>query len=151
MPDSPASNWLGRFQRLENGRIILDGAHNPAAARRLAHTWHEEYGDRHRATMILGILRDKDAEAICRALEPLAARCLAVPVRNPRTLSAAEVGAVVAQVAPALPVEEALDFPAALQIARGLPEPILVAGSLFLVGEALAHLTGQPAPAASRQ
>ena len=143
--------WPGRFQRLENGRIILDGAHNPAAARRLARTWHEEYGDRHRATVILGILRDKDAEAICRALEPLAARFLAVPVRNPRTLDAAEVCAVLGRVAPDVPAEPAADFAAALKTARAAAEPILVAGSFFLVGEALALLTGQPLPEASWQ
>jgi dihydrofolate synthase/folylpolyglutamate synthase len=142
--------WPGRFQRLENGRIILDGAHNPAAARRLAHTWHEEYGDRHRATIILGILRDKDAGAICRALEPLAARCIAVPVRNPRTLAPAELCAVLGQVAPGV-ADAALDFSAALDAARANPEPVLVAGSLFLVGEALALLTGSPAPEASWQ
>ena len=40
---------------------------------------------------------------------------------------------------------------AALAQARGWPEPILVAGSLFLVGEALAVLTGGPAPELSWQ
>jgi dihydrofolate synthase/folylpolyglutamate synthase len=144
-------DWPGRFQRVENGRIILDGAHNPAAARRLAHTWHEEYGDRHRATVILGILRDKDAAGICRALEPLAARCVAVPVRNPRTLAAAEVSALLGQAAPAVPCALALDFADALAQARLTSEPILVTGSLFLVGEALAALSGLPAPEASSQ
>ena len=144
-------DWPGRFQRLETGRIILDGAHNPAAARRLAHTWHEEYGGHHRATIILGILRDKDAAAICRALEPLAIRFITVPARNPRTLAPEELCAVLNQVAPGAPAQAALDFPAALQIARSSPEPILVAGSLFLVGEALAFLTGSAAPEMSRQ
>jgi dihydrofolate synthase/folylpolyglutamate synthase len=144
-------DWPGRFQRLENGRIVLDGAHNPAAARRLARTWHEEYGDHHRATIILGILRDKDAEAICRALGPLAARFIAVPVRSPRTLAAAEVCSVLSQVAPGVPAETAADFDAALEIARSAPETILVTGSLFLAGEALAALGGKQAPEASWQ
>ena len=143
--------WPGRFQRVENGRIILDGAHNPAAARRLAHTWHEEYGDRHRATVILGILRDKDVGGICRALEPLAARFVAVPVNNPRTVDAAEICATLTHALPALPNETAPGFAEALKIGRLHPEPILVTGSLFLVGEALALLTGSPAPEASWQ
>ncbi len=144
-------DWPGRFQRLENGRIILDGAHNPAAARRLAHTWREEFGDRHRATVILGILQDKDVAAICQALAPLAERFLAVPVRNPRTFAAAELGAVLSQVGGGVPVAEAPDLAGALQTARGETETILVTGSLFLVGEALAFLTGQDAPEASWQ
>ena len=145
--------WPGRFQRLENGRVVLDGAHNPAAARRLAHTWHEEFGDHHRATVILGVLRDKDIPAICRALEPLAARFLTVPTRNPRTASPQELCDALALVAPAGgPGARALPgVAAALDAAREFPEPILVTGSFFLVGETLALLTGQPAPEESWQ
>jgi dihydrofolate synthase/folylpolyglutamate synthase len=144
-------DWPGRFQRLENGGIILDGAHNPAAARRLAQTWHEEYGDRHQATVILGIMRDKDFPAICRALEPLAGRFLAVPVRSPRTLSADELCEILGRLAPEISAQACPDFPAALAVARATPAPILVTGSLFLAGEALAHLTGSAAPEASWQ
>ena len=144
--------WPGRFQRLQNGRVVLDGAHNPAAARRLVRTWHELYGDRHRATLILGILRDKDVSAICRALAPLAARVLAVPVRSPRTASPEEIRDALALVAPDL---ESRVFPGlteAAEASRAFPaEPILVAGSFFLVGEALAQLNGQPPPAESAQ
>ena len=144
--------WPGRFQRLENGRIILDGAHNPAAARRLRETWQEEYGLQRRATVIVGILRDKDVPAICRALAPLVTRFLAVPVRNPRTASPDELLAALAAAAPEIPGEAVSEgLAAALAQARAWPEPILVTGSLFLVGEALALLTGEPAPEVSWQ
>ena len=144
-------DWPGRFQRLENGRFILDGAHNPAAARRLAHTWHEVYGDHHRATLILGILRDKDLPAICRALAPVAARVLAVPVRSPRSATLEEVAGALAQVASETPTLMMSSLTGALELARAYPEPVLVAGSFFLVGEALAALTGQDAPIESAQ
>ncbi len=143
--------WPGRFQRLENGRIILDGAHNPAAARRLAHTWHEEYGDHHQGTLILGMMHDKDISAVCRALAPLAARVIAVPVRNPRAVSPGEIQDALALIAPDLPRSIAPSIAAALDSAGGFPEPILVSGSFFLVGEALALLTGQEAPEVSWQ
>ncbi len=145
--------WPGRFHRLENGRVILDGAHNPAAARRLAHTWHEEFGGHHPATVILGMMRDKDIPAICRALEPLAVRFLTVPTRNPRAASPEELRDVLALVMPSGgPGARALPGLAdALDAARGFPEPILVTGSFFLVGEALARLTGQPLPEESWQ
>ena len=147
-----ATDWPGRFQRLENGRIVLDGAHNPAAARRLAHTWHEEYGGHHRATVIVGILRDKDVPAVCRALEGLAARFLAVPVRSPRTTSPEELLANLAHAAPGIGARAVPEgVAAALATARAWPEPILVTGSLFLVGEALATLRGEQAPEASWQ
>ena len=144
-------DWPGRFQRLEHGRFVLDGAHNPAAARRLAHTWHEVYGDHHRATLVLGILRDKDLPAICRAVAPLAARVLAVPVRNPRSASPEEVADALASVAPELATRVVPGLAEALELGRGFPETILVAGSFFLVGGALALLTGQERPAESAQ
>ncbi len=145
-------DWPGRFQRLENGRIILDGAHNPAASRRLAHTWHEEYGDHHRATVIVGILRDKDVPAVCRALEGLAARFLAVPIRSPRTTSPDELLAALAHAAPGIGARAVPEgVAAALEQARAWPEPILVTGSLFLVGEALAVLTSDATPEVSWQ
>ena len=143
--------WPGRFQRLENGRVILDGAHNPAAARRLAHTWHEVYGGHHPATLVLGMLRDKDVPAVCRALAPLAARVIPVPTRSPRAAGPEEIRDALALVDPGLPVETAPDLAGGLAAARLHPEPILVAGSFFLVGEALALLTGQPRPETSAQ
>ena len=143
--------WPGRFQRLENGKVILDGAHNPAAARRLARTWHEEYGDHHRATVIAGMMGDKDIPAVCRALAPLAARVVAVPVRNPRAAPPGEIQAAFASVAPGLETSVAASVEDALDRARGFPEVTLVTGSFFLVGEALALLTGRETPEVSWQ
>lgn len=135
--------WPGRFQRLENGRVILDGAHNPAAARRLVETWREEFGPDVRATVVLGILKDKDVPAVCAGLVPLAARFIAVPVRSsPRSSTAGELLAVLHGVAPEIPAETADDLPAALAAARMHGGRVLVTGSLFLVGEALAQHAG---------
>ena len=144
-------DWPGRFQRLEHGKFILDGAHNPAAARRLAHTWHEEYGDHHKATVVIGVLRDKDVGGVCRALEGLAARFITVPTRSPRTTPPGELVETLAHAAPGVPAHAAADLPTALAEARAGTDPVLVTGSLFLVGEALALLTGQDAPEASWQ
>ena len=58
--------WPARFQ-IWNEHIVIDGAHNPAGARILAQTWREEFGDE-RATIILAILRDKNAAEIVHAL-----------------------------------------------------------------------------------
>ena len=143
--------WPGRFQRVENGRYVLDGAHNPAAARRLAHTWHEVYGEHHPATLVLGILRDKDVSAICRAVAPLAVRVLAVPVRSPRSAAPEELRDALATGAPGLETRLMPGVPEALEEARQYPQPILVAGSFFLVGHVLALLTGRDVPLESAQ
>ena len=145
--------WPGRFQRCgEDGRVILDGAHNPAAAERLAQTWREEFGAAARATVVLGVLRDKDATGVIRALATVAARFVAVPVRtSPRTTPAEELRAALTETAPDVPAETAADLPDALARAREHGERVLVTGSLFLVGEALARLAGAAAPEASWQ
>ena len=62
--------WPARFQRWDE-RTIIDGAHNPAAARTLVETWREMFGDQ-RATLVLAVLSDKDLRGICEALAPIA-------------------------------------------------------------------------------
>ena len=127
--------WPGRFQRC-GARFILDGAHNPEAARQLARTWRESFGAR-RTTVILGILQDKDARGICAELAPMAEAFAIVPVRSPR----------------AMPLEALREIAAALRPSRSFPSlagalaeiaapdvPALVCGSLFLIGEALTLL-----------
>src|SRR5207237_7985229 len=49
--------WPGRFQCWDK-RTVIDGAHNPSAAKVLAETWREIFGDES-ATMILTILSNK--------------------------------------------------------------------------------------------
>ena len=130
--------WPARFQRAED-RIVIDGAHNPHAAAQLAATWREEFGGE-KAVLILGILADKDASGVVAALLPIAARIICVLVRNPRALPPSELAASVRAQAPAIPVSIAETLSGALAEARADSERILIAGSLFLAGEALVRL-----------
>jgi dihydrofolate synthase/folylpolyglutamate synthase len=132
------AEWPGRFQRAED-RIVIDGAHNPPAAAQLAATWREEFGAE-KATLILGMLADKDASGVAAALLPIAARVVCVPVRSPRALPPAELAALLRAQSPAVPVSVADTLDAALAQARSDSARILIAGSLFLEGEALVHL-----------
>jgi len=137
--------WPGRFQRLGD-RIILDGAHNPQAAARLVQTWREEFGAEF-YTLVLGVLGDKDVEGVCKALAPLAKRCIVVPVRSYRALTPGALAGIVRRVAPGLECEIADSLSGALDLAQGYKERVLITGSLFLVGEALSYLNvagGQP-------
>ena len=106
-------------------------------------TWREVFGDE-RATLVLGALADKDVPGICAALAPIAARAIAVPVRNPRRETAEKVCAALGQAAPGLDCAVAPDVARAIAAAGEYPERILVAGSLYLVAEALSYLTGRP-------
>jgi dihydrofolate synthase/folylpolyglutamate synthase len=130
--------WPGRFEqvRYHERLYLLDGAHNPDATRTLVATWRETYGDA-RPRVILGVVRDKDAAAICRELGAIAGEFVIVPVSNPRGGSPAELQQIAAAWAPAR-VSPSL----AEAIAESPPGeiPTIITGSLFLIGEALVAL-----------
>jgi dihydrofolate synthase / folylpolyglutamate synthase len=130
--------WPGRFQRL-GARIVLDGAHNPAASQRLIETWEECVG-KERSTIIFGGLREKDLLQMLSVLGKIAARFYIVPVQSRRAAATDEIQALVPKNVPSSTFNSVSD---ALELAQESDELILVTGSLFLVGEALALL--QPA------
>jgi len=122
--------WPGRFQVFQD-RLVLDGSHNPHAARQLAGTWREVYGAE-KPMVIFGALADKDYVGILRALEPIAAEFLFVPVQNPRAAAPSDLAA---ECAVSCRVFDSVR--AALDAAQGRA---LITGSLFLVGEAMQEL-----------
>ncbi len=131
--------WPARFQRADD-RIVIDGAHNPPAAAQLAITWREQFQDE-KATIILGILGDKDAGGVISMLLPIAGRVICTPVRSPRALATTELAAMVHAQTKLVPVSIAESLDAAVAEARAGTDRILIAGSLFLAGEALVHLS----------
>jgi dihydrofolate synthase/folylpolyglutamate synthase len=132
--------WPGRFQRIQE-RIVLDGAHNPAAARCVVETWNECVGPE-KATIIFGGLVDKDLQGMILTLSPLAARFLIAPIRSQRAAPPAEIERYVPKHLSATLCASAAQ---ALDLARRFEERVLVTGSLFLVGETLAILGSEPA------
>jgi dihydrofolate synthase/folylpolyglutamate synthase len=139
-----SAEWPGRFQRTGE-RLVLDGAHNPAAATQLVQTWRELYTEE-KATLVLGAARDKDLRGFCEILAPIAARAIIVPLQNERSCIVEELSSTMREAAPDLPVSSATNFNAARAEAEFYPERILITGSFFLVGEALAHLGEQTEP-----
>ncbi|MGC4015700.1 MAG: folylpolyglutamate synthase/dihydrofolate synthase family protein [Luteolibacter sp.] len=133
--------WPGRFERFpadSRPEIILDGAHNPHAAGVLAETWRQVFGDK-KATLLFSAVSSKDIPGILVHLAPLAERILLCPVDTPRAVPTAELAA-------ALPTgttaTEYATFDEALEASVTFTDPVLIAGSLFLVGEAKARLEG---------
>ena len=129
-----SAQWPGRFQELAPGPLIgtaqtwVDGAHNVEAARALA-ALLDDHGPKH---VVLGVLANKDADAIVAALAPHAVSFTFVPVADHAHHDPAELAARFGGKA-AGSLEQAL---------RDLAEPRLIAGSLYLAGEAL-RLNGQ--------
>jgi dihydrofolate synthase/folylpolyglutamate synthase len=135
--------WPARFQRWDE-RTIIDGAHNPSGAKILAQTWREMFGEE-RASLILAVLADKDADSICRALAPIAQRVLLPQIRTERALAPKEFAKILSSSTPLLPYSITASLSDALEEARKESAPILITGSLHFAGEALATLQGVPA------
>ena len=139
--------WPGRFQRA-GAALVVDGAHNPPATAVLVATWREVFGHV-KARLVFGVLSDKDASALLHLLRTIADEVCLVPVAGARGTSVDELR----------PIAEAAGFPAVytstleevLAKERQDSTPVLVTGSLFLVGEVLALLEGAPKPVASAQ
>jgi dihydrofolate synthase/folylpolyglutamate synthase len=169
-----AARWPGRLERLDGARfgapgreIWLDGAHNEAGAAALAAALDEARQSLApgRPTLVLGIMADKDVPAVLarlagsellgeariittrvpdspRAMSPRRLadawrRAVVAAARSPRTSTARGDGAAAVRVTrtPRQALEEAL---------AGEPGPVVVAGSLYLVGAVRAMLVDDP-------
>jgi dihydrofolate synthase/folylpolyglutamate synthase len=133
--------WPGRFQCWDK-RTVIDGAHNPVAAKTLVETWREIFRDE-RGTLILAILCDKNLHGICEALVPIADSFLLPKIRTERAVDPAALQEILVNLG--LKAETCASFAEAFGRARSKSAPILIAGSLHFAGEALAHLRGEPA------
>ena len=130
--------WRGRFTPIaEKPTIILDGAHNEAAAIELKKSLELYFSDRE-LYFVFGVFRDKEYRKIIALTAPLARHIIAVEtVGNPRALPAEELRAAVAEVNPS--VEAAGSVREAFRKLRALVPPeavIAVFGSLSFLSEA---------------
>lgn len=143
--------WPGRLELFEvaGRKVLLDGCHNTEGAEALARFLCDA-GLSGRCRLVFGAMADKDVEGIARLLFPLAAGVTLVTAPSPRAIPARELARRIAPggvpVTVAETVKEAL--PALLD--GGGAAPIIVAGSLYLVGEARATLLAAVAPVANR-
>jgi dihydrofolate synthase/folylpolyglutamate synthase len=144
--------WAGRLQlvtRPTGQKILLDGAHNVGGAGILAASV-KQYFPSAKPTLVLGILRDKDWPGMCDILAPLAERILLVPVPSERSATPQELAVACRRANPRAQVAECASLREALAETAG--DPFLsVAGSLYLIGEAMELLHLSPAKATNER
>lgn len=140
-------HWPGRLQlvtRPSGRRVLLDGAHNPGGAEILAQALRDYFPEA-RPTLVLGILQDKDWPEMCRLLAPLAQRILLVPVHNERTADPHALARACAEASPQARVLELTSLADALA-GSAADDFVVIAGSLYLIGEAMELLRLSTAP-----
>ncbi|MEG4047308.1 folylpolyglutamate synthase/dihydrofolate synthase family protein [Microcoleus sp. Pol17_C1] len=131
------TQWPGRLQQTtwKNRNILIDGAHNPAAAIAL-----REYVDRlnnHASPInwVIGILATKDCDDILKALLKKGDRLYLVPVPDQNSSSPAELAALAQIICPELTLCQAFpDLKTALDAAVTGDNLTILCGSLYLVG-----------------
>ena len=123
------ANWPARMQLLKPGPLIgarqvwLDGGHNRGAGEAIA---REFAGRPHH--LIIGMLANKDPEALTGPLAETIASITAVPIPGHDSHPASAFG-------PETPCTT--DLIAAMQALPDDDHPVLIAGSLYLAGEVL--------------
>lgn len=138
-------HWPGRFQVVErpnDQRVVLDGAHNPAGAEVLAAALAQHFG--RGFVLVLGILKDKDWRRMCEILAPLATRILVMPAPSERSAAPPELAEACRWANPQAEVIECASLSEALAKVEN-EKLVVIAGSLYLVGEALELLGLSPA------
>jgi dihydrofolate synthase/folylpolyglutamate synthase len=123
--------------------VLLDGAHNPAAATTLARTLQELHGNRRRV-LVLGIMSDKDIPAMVRILGSAADEVVVTAASCPRAASVDQLRDTcqAAGVTVAASVEHVGDAVRVAARRAGKHGMVVVTGSLYTVGDARAALGG---------
>lgn len=146
--------WKGRAELLSTDPVvILDGGHNPQCASSLVGVLGKMLDGRlceGKIRIVLGAMADKDITGMLKALAtgaPDIVEILCTKVNNPRSLSSAElcnyVQLVYNNVIKTECFEDACSAVSeayARSCADGIP--LLVTGSLYLIGEIRGHLRG---------
>ena len=129
--------WLGRFEVFsKDPLIVLDGAHNPHAADVLIKTWKEQYGDV-KPIVIFGATESKDLEGVLERLVEIAEKIIFTPIQSQRSIEYSDIRGF--DVMTGVDLVSAENLSDAFVIAERENFPILLSGSLYLLGEYYAH------------
>lgn len=130
------TRWPGRLELVHDAGdrwVLLDAAHNPAAASALGRYLAEVYP--HGLPLVFAAMHDKDVAGIIRALAPRVTRVVCTSVQNPRAYRADDLADVVAAACPDLPTTVQESPRSALEAAWTDGNIVCAAGSAYLVGE----------------
>ncbi|HEV3060679.1 MAG TPA: folylpolyglutamate synthase/dihydrofolate synthase family protein [Vicinamibacterales bacterium] len=154
------THWPGRLdlRRLPDGReLLMDAAHNPAGAAALAQYLRAQPGPS--LPLVFAAMRDKNIVGMFRALLPAVASLTLTRATSPRSAEPDGLAQAAREIAPSLEIAVERSLPAALDGAwraaltarhaappvsshpvSSPPARIVVAGSIFLLGDVMQQL-----------
>lgn len=147
LPKAPAvesglasTSWPARFQSLLDGRLIMDGAHNPHSIARLAATWRQHFSNE-KAHLIFGAVEGKDYNVSLPLLAEIVSGVTFVTVDSPRAVPAADLMKTWQESIPGIPCQASTSLKEAILVDELGPRRLLC-GSLYLCGEVLSLIQG---------
>ncbi len=133
------TQWRGRLQQTtwKNQTILIDGAHNPAAAIALRE-YVDKFNNQQPINWVIGILATKDSDDIFKALLKKGDRLYLVPVPDQNSTPPTELAALAQNICPQLTLCQTFpDLTTALDTAVTEHNFTVLCGSLYLVGHFL--------------
>lgn len=137
--------WRGRFTTLRRDpTVIIDGAHNPAAALELKESL-ERYFPGKTLYFVMGMFKDKDYAQVIDLTAPLARHIITVETPgNPRAMPARELAEAVGKVNPSVEWADSVAHGVEKALAMaGKEDAVIVFGSLSFLGEAADAVNGK--------
>lgn len=154
------TRWPARLERIrvENSQdhttteFILDVAHNPAGAWALRAGLRDLLPAQHLGTLVFSCLRDKPVVEMAHILFPIFDKVIFAPIQSSRATPLRDLLAAAASTGTpafaASSVSQAIEL--ALESAKTNPSgPVVVSGSVYLVGDVRTRLLAQSASASS--
>ena len=141
-------SWAGRMQQLSDKqgcvRYILDGAHNSHAVRRLVETLAEYYPDT-KFHCVFGALKDKDVGEMLKLMAPFVSHWHITKTPYPRFRELDDLRSELSNLGLEVASEgelsrNFLDQVAEIASADNENIPVLVTGSLYMIGETVQAL-----------
>ncbi len=131
------AEWEGRFSILnEQPLLVIDGAHNEDAAKKLRETLEMGF-TKYKIIYIIGVLADKEHEKMLKQMLPLAEKVFTVTPHNPRAMDGKELAKEALKyhkdVTFVPEIKEAVDM--AIKEAKEEQKMVLAFGSLSYLGE----------------
>lgn len=137
-----STRWPGRLESIHvrNQDWILDVAHNPAGAWALRASLHAI--EPQPRTLIFSCLRDKPLDELSQILFPLFEQIVFAPIASLRATPLEELLAAAARTGTSATAAESVAGALAFAEQHAHGAPILISGSVYLVGEARHLLLG---------
>ena len=127
-----STKWPARFEILHRAPLfLLDGGHNPQCAAALA-SCVRQYLPGEKPVFLMGVLADKDVDAMIETILPLGSRFICLTPENPRALSGEALAEKLR--ARGVSAEAAASIPGGVRMALQTRAPVAAFGSLYLAG-----------------